>query len=1019
MSSLQFHFLGRPQFTRDGQFVELSSGKAVGMLAYLATRRTPQPRDHLLGLFWPESAPDAARKNLRNTLWALRKLLGDDAIDTANDLLALASSAQVDVAEFEQAASTPSPAALDLYRGPFLNGVNVTDAPDFEVWLTAERDRLSQLYLRSIATHIHAQRVAGNWQAVVDLANRALAQDNLQEPMHRALMEAYARLGQRAEALHQYDRLVETLSRELGVEPLPETESLRLAIHSGEVGPATLSPIQAPPQFGRQPVVGESSQMPKGVFVGRQPEIEVLNGALQSAKDGHARVALLTGEMGIGKSRLWREWSEAAGDGAVVLATRCIDSNQTLPFQPVTDMLRRRMCFQHLFTPGSPVSPVWLAEIARLLPEIRASLPGLPPPSNLPPDEERHRLFEALAQAVSGVAAGPLVLFIDDVHWADHTTLDWLGYLLNRMHDRPLLVVLAYRPEETGPNLSTLIAEWGRRGVATKITLPRLTEAESSQLVEKWIADPQLRAQVGRRILTQSGGNPYFLIELCQIAPDEMPPELSELIRARLNRLPAPAQQVLQSAAVLEPDFNFATLRRASGRDEHETLDALDVLLGASILAEHADGRGSEYTFTHPLVAAVVRDGLSGARRTFLHRRAAEALVAAHRQHLAPATGRIARHYAEAGDGKRAAAFFDQAAAHALSLAAPAEAIDFAKRALEREPSARRHMTLGQVLSWHGALDEARDAFRSALAAFESARNWQGVASACLGLAATYLPLGQGQDIAHWVKTGLGYLDVKADPVAHAEAQFLLGAAELLNGRDLAAAEKHLTESTRIAVENDLALNAARSTFETGNLLSQRGDYDGAVRCFEESARLGHETRNQFQELIGRNNAAYNLILAGKLDAARTHIDTALQLADAFALHSPRQWLYSTRGELALAERQWDEAEAWFKRGLAEAEAHDNTRQAANYQANLGLAARGRGDLGAALGLLTSADDAANRLDAMPLRIQTALWLAELHLERGERAAAQTVLARVEPVLAGSGRGTLLAWAGRLRASVA
>ena len=136
--------------------------------------------------------------------------------------------------------------------------------------------------------------------------------------------------------------------------------------------------------------------------------------------------------------------------------------------QPLTDLLRQRLCFQRLFTPDSPMSPVWLAEIARLLPEVRAGRPDLPPPANLPPDEERHHLFEALAQCVLSASDGPIVLFIDDAHWADSSTLDWLSYLLNRAHDRALLLALAYRPEEAGADLTRLVAD----RAASRVRIP-------------------------------------------------------------------------------------------------------------------------------------------------------------------------------------------------------------------------------------------------------------------------------------------------------------------------------------------------------------------------------------------------------------------------------------------------------------------------------------------------------------------------------------------------------------------
>ncbi len=283
---MHLSFLGRPAFALDDRPVALTSGKAVALLAYLAARRVPQSRDHLLDLLWPASSPDAARKNLRNVLWTLRKLMGDDALTAGDDHLAIAPPAWIDLAEFEKAADSPSPAAIELYRGPFLDGVRVLDAPDFEIWLTGERERLARLFLRATATHLHAQRVARNWQGAVDLANRALAQDNLQEPMHRALMEAHARLGQRAEALRQYDALKAILARELGVEPLAETEALRQAIQRGEVGPVSAPALPAPLLFKRQPAASEPYAP---AFIGRQAELSALDDALRAAAAGQAR----------------------------------------------------------------------------------------------------------------------------------------------------------------------------------------------------------------------------------------------------------------------------------------------------------------------------------------------------------------------------------------------------------------------------------------------------------------------------------------------------------------------------------------------------------------------------------------------------------------------------------------------------------------------------------------------------------------------------------------------------------
>ncbi|MBI3241505.1 MAG: AAA family ATPase [Chloroflexi bacterium] len=894
----------------------MTSAKAIALLAYLALTRVSHAREHLLALLWPESPGDAARKNLRNTLWSIRKVLGEDALLTTDDRLALSRSAWVDAHEFESIPQPliPNPQPLiSLYHGLLLDTLSLADAPDFEIWLTAERERFGQLYLRLLAAAIEQSRATGNWPEALELAHRALAHDNLQEPMHCALMEAHARLGQRPEALRQYDSLRAILERELGVEPLAETKALREAIARDDL-PSTpqrqTKPRSAPIEPAHPP------------FVGRETEKVALDEELEAAASGRARLVLLTGELGIGKSRLWREWSLGLPLDCVVLEMRCLEATQTLPFAPLTELFSRGAYARRLFTPPSPVPALWLAEVARLLPDLRTALPDLPASAALPPDEERRRIFEAFTQCLLALKARPLVLFMDDLHWADRATLDWLGYLAHRLHSEALLLVATYRPEDAPPSLMQFAADRGREFIARRLPLARLTHDESETLITALVAEPTQGEAFVQRVLTQSAGNPYFLIELCRAATDGLPHSLAELVRARLHRQPDTARQVAQTAAVLEPDFDFATLRRASGRGEEETLDALDALLRAGVITEHQ----SRYTFAHPLVAAVVREGLSGARRVFLYRRAAQALEITYTGRLPSVAGRLAACYAQADNPPRAAHFAEMAAAHALTLAATAEAVDFYRRALAFEPTPVRELGLGRALYRKGDLAEGCTVLESAQRAFESRGDARGAAQACIALCDALLRAGHFAEVIQWGERVLAFLET--------------------------------------------------------------------------------------EPIMAHNNAAYHAALLGDLPAAHRHIQSGLKLADERELAVTHQWLYSTRGEIALAEKQWDVAEDWFRRGRTEAERHANPEMVATYRANLGLAARGRGDLDRALTLLT---EARASVPNSHQQTQIDLWLTELHLERGEPASADDVLTRAEARLASDERGRFRAWAERLR----
>lgn len=1019
MTSIRLMLFGSPRFTRDGQPVDLSTAKAIALLAYLALTATPQPRERLLALLWPESSAEAGRKNLRNTLWALRRAFGDALLAASDDRIALSDSTWVDVRAFEQHAAAATPtrdwtaaqdqslrsdldAATELYTGPLLDGIAPTDTAEFEFWLAAARERLEQMALRVLAALVELHRTAARWPELAVAARHALDIDNLQEPMHRALMEAYARQGERASALRQYDTFRQILAHELGVEPLPATEALRVAIMAGELQPPAAPP--RPPR--RQPMLGDQPRTP---FVGRQRERAVLAAALEaiSTTPAQARVVLLAGEMGIGKSRLWHEWAASLPPSLDVLAGRCLAATQALPFMPLIEIFGSPACLQRLLAAEPPIAPIWLAEAARLLPALHTLCPELPTPTVLPPEEERRHIFEALVQCLRVLAAPALVFFLDDAHWADTATLDWLGYLLHRMADQPLLLALAYRPEDAPPALARLIADWSRAGIVQRLALERLNNAEAMALVRALGGTPDLAT----RSQAQGLGNPLFLIELCRGGAADVPPALAELIRARLERLPETARQVLQAAAILEPDFDLITLRRSSGRGEEEVLDALDALLAAGVLVE----QGPQFAFAHPLVAAVVRDGLSGARRAFLHRRAAEARIVAHAGQLAPIAGQLAHHYAEAGERERAAHYATVAAEQALRLAAPAEAVAFYRQAISWEPSAARQMGLGRALLWQGDLAGARASFEAALQSSLAQDDRRGAAQACLILADTYLPAGQPAEVLHWAERGLTYLSADANPEDQAFAHFLLGAGRIAMGRALAEAEADLEAAAQLAATHQLPALAARSRFELGNALAQRGDLAAARRAFAESLSLAQAAGDQFQAALSHNNAAYHALLAGDLPAAHADVAAGLALAESYSLRVPLQYLYSTRGEIALAEAQWDEAASWFARGLAEAEGNHNLVQVANYQANLGLLAHGRGDLIQAIALLESARTALDTLTAPHLRIQVDLWLAEVYAAHNERTAAVATFNRAVEQLADSERGLLQQHATRLR----
>ena len=634
----------------------------------------------------------------------------------------------------------------------------------------------------------------------------------------------------------------------------------------------------------------------------------------------------------------------------------------------------------------------------------------MPTLTTLPADEERLRLYEALTQCLLGLGASPLVLFVDDVHWADRATLDWLDYLVHRLEYHPLLLITAYRNEDAPASLVRLVAGWGREGFAHRIPLARLSIEQSAALITLLGGDPVLAI----RVQNQSAGNPYFMIELYRSKSGDIPPAINDLVRARIESLPEAARQVAQAAAILESDFDFGILRRTSGRGEEETLEALDTLVSANIIVE----RDSQYEFAHPLVAAIVRDGLSSARRAFLHRRAAEAIQAANVGRLTPVAAQLADHYAQANDSSNAARFAELAAERALAIALPSQAADFYRRAIQIQETPSRQMGLGLALLRAGELVSSQQAFSAALSGFEAMGDQKNAARAALNLAETFFPSGRYEEGARWMEKSLAYLGGVSDPEAHALAHLLLATGGFNRGDLLNASEQNAREAIQLAEDNDLPQIAVRGYFVFGNILAQHGDLAGAIQAYRQTITQSQLANDDYQQILGYNNLAYHSLLAGDLETARTSASQGLALAESRGLRLPLQYLYSTSGEIALAEKKWNQAEDWFKRGLVESEAHGNHEQSAGYRANLALAARGRGDLDGALVLLEQAQHQAAALTAPHLQTQVDLWLTELYLERGERAAAMEALSRAESRLGDGTRGKLIEWVQRLRRQI-
>ncbi len=735
--TLRICLLGPAQISRDGDPIDIPGHRPLALLAYLLVTGVSHSRGHLADLLF--DSPDDPRAALRWTLFKLREAIGAKYLlaDRQEIAFNFESDYWLDVTAFEAG-------QLDLYRGNFLEGLGVRDAYRFEDWVFFERERLRGVYQAGLSQQLEECEGRGDDATVVETAHRLLRQDNLREDWVRALMRAYARLGKREAALAEYAQCRQVLESELGVEPVAETVALAGAIQEARVQPERegrevetlaakrVKPVTKPPARPRFTTS----------LVGRGAEMEVLRQVWGRAIEGTGQILLVEGEPGIGKTRLIEELLAEAADQAAILRAKCPEMEEPLAHTLFVDPLRQALSGKR--PPG--LNQTWLAELARLLPELHARYPNLPRPAQLEPAAERRRLFDAVCATLLVLTADrPLILFLDDVQWADPTSFELLNHLCGWVGEAPVLVIGAYRPHEIGARhpLHRSRRDWQHLGLLTSLSLEPLGPEVVNELLQElttWQGDDP---SFGDLIYRETAGNPLFVVETVASLRDEgrlpasaegwlrdfrteqvtIPPGVQMIIQARLNRLDELSRQVLTAGAVMRDSFEAEMVRMVSGRGELETLESLERLLAGGLLVELGTDR---FTFSHDKIQEVAYAGLSQLRRRLLHRRAAETLERRYRGREKTVAERLAPHYARAGLSDKALDYHLQAGhvareqyAHEAAIGHYQKALAYLKEQKDYERAARTLMQLG--LTYHTAFEfqQARQAYREGFALWQ------------------------------------------------------------------------------------------------------------------------------------------------------------------------------------------------------------------------------------------------------------------------------------------------------------
>ena len=431
-------------------------------------------------------------------------------------------------------------------------------------------------------------------------------------------------------------------------------------------------------------------------FVGRNHEYGLMMGLIAHLTVGSGCTVLIEGEPGIGKSRLLQEvMAYARAQGLPVLATNCYEIERAIPYQPVVDLVTsalNRLSGDAL----AQLTPVSLAELAALIPEISERVPGLPQLSNDFPEARQARLSRAVDQLLEASRGGrPAILVVDDIQWADDASVQVLHYLARHAIQRPVLVVLAYRDDAVGSNerFTQLIHSLRHDASTRRVPLARLGYADTESLVAA-LASTKLDAPgLAERLHRETDGNPFFLmsilhslvegetqLELRADTTGLLPDALRSAVRARLAQVPKEIRPLLETAAVIGRRFDFDTLLDVTQEPEEQLFDAVEALVKRRLLREETDG--GVYDFCHDKIREVVYLDVGGARRRQLHQLVAETLERMGEGETHELDAQLAEHYERAQVWSKAQHYLLLAAERSQALFAMRDALHWLDRAV-------------------------------------------------------------------------------------------------------------------------------------------------------------------------------------------------------------------------------------------------------------------------------------------------------------------------------------------------
>ena len=872
---------------------------AKTLLAYLLfSRERPHSRDLLAGTFWPDLPENRARRALSQALWQIGQVF-PNLLDAHMGQIEVSGEyhVELDVERFQallnphlpritpgsgdqyvDALNVPSDQqamddlhqAVNLYGGDFLEDI-------YHDWTLFHRERLRERMLQALTFLTVLEKKAGRYQRALDTVLQITLRNPLNESAHREAMRLYCLLDRPAEAIHQFRICQQALRDELELDVDSKTRALAEEIRAQSGASAKgLTAAYVPTAGAREFPLTRYSSLLYLPLVGRDEERQQLVAHIEAAMRSFGGVVLIEGEAGVGKSRLLREVAQdAEWRGAEVCWGYNYPEVTYTPYTMVIEALESGLTTLRWQQFSRLMDDIWLSTLSPLFPSLQDAFPDIPSPPELEPQRAHERLLAAFTQLlVAWSRISPLVIILEDVHWAREDTMSLLLHLARQVQQHEILLILSYRggqarSQETTWKQLTSLDQAGLRG---RLLLRNLDARSFQMLIRYALGLAQAAPMFEKRLIQETGGNPLFGLEILQTLYQEgllrrdergqwhtpwdektqdyrempLPSVVEDAIHQRILFVEPAARTVLNAAAVLHPQLEYAALHDLAGLDDPDLLGALSDLTRRGLLMETPNA----YQFSHAKIRQVVYRELSIELRQAMHRQAGRFLAeTAPTQHSL-----LAHHFLEGQVWDQAVLAYQAAGRQATGQYArktALEALSAAREILEKQQPFDPHKNdLLAFELWDMTFPLARQAGMKEIC--------QQAVTAMLALAA------QLNTPAHRVQAEL-----------HAARYCEMGSQD-----DLVLA--HVQEALRLAEQHDLADQQARAWLVLGSYYREQTNLPAA----QDALRHAMEICDQGDvDLSQKIEAWLQMVFVyrelGEIDAARRAAEEARQMAEA------------------------------------------------------------------------------------------------------------------------------------------